>query len=64
MTNIEFVPFCPVWLQPWAIPPKILAKNGLPYLCHCGIVHQLFVACYCATSDRMYHGVCVMLEIH
>jgi hypothetical protein len=43
---------------------KILAKTGLTYLCCCKIVHQLFVACYCANSDRMYHGVCAMLEIH
>ncbi len=63
MTNIVFVPFCPVLLQPWAMPPKF-AWCSLPYFGHCQVMHQFFVDWNCATGDRVHHRICIMFKIN
>ncbi len=56
--------FLPFFVAALGHSSKIFAKHRLSNLCRRRIVHQLFVACYGATSDRMDHWVRVMLKIH
>ncbi len=44
-------------------PPKVFSKCSLPHFCSREIVHQLFIAGYCFSSHRVYHGICVVFKV-
>jgi hypothetical protein len=55
MTKIEFVPFCPVFRLPWAMPPKSLPKAVCQIFGGSRIVHQSFIAACGFACRRVNH---------
>jgi hypothetical protein len=55
MTNIELVPFLPVFFIALRHSPKIFSKCCLPDLRCCRIMHEFLVAGNCLACHRVNH---------
>jgi hypothetical protein len=64
MTNIAFVPCCPVFVVALTHPAKVFSKRCHPNLCSGWIIHELAIATDGCSSDRVNQRHCIMLKVN